>query len=116
MSSCWTPGGAAHHRCGNWLSWWPRSQNVTNTLLSRTNQVGAPWLGRSVTSGRAVQMARRRSRGRSPALASSSRAVSLVAAVAQVCLSPGRQAVADLQAEGEAELLELADVALERRD
>jgi len=34
---------------------------VTKELLPRTNQVGAPWLSRSVTSGRARQIARIRS-------------------------------------------------------
>ncbi len=36
---------------------------MTNDDLSRTNQVGALWLGRSVTCGKAVQIARRRSSG-----------------------------------------------------
>ncbi len=37
--------------------WWS-SWNITNVFLSRTKNVGAPWLGRSVTSGRARQAAR----------------------------------------------------------
>jgi hypothetical protein len=57
-SSCWAPGGPAHHRWGKSLSWWPWAHSVTKALLPRTNQVGAPWLSRSVTSGSARQIVR----------------------------------------------------------
>jgi hypothetical protein len=50
---------------------------VTNTLLSRTNQVGAPWLGRSVTSGKDRQIRRSAS--------SASRGWSAVIVAAQPC-------------------------------
>ena len=58
ISSCCAPGGAAHHRCG--ISCRDdRAARASRTIfLPRTNHVGVPWLGRSVTSGKAVQIVR----------------------------------------------------------
>ena len=50
------PGGAGHHSARRPSPWWS-SWYITNDFLPRTNQVGAPWLGRSTTSGNATQMA-----------------------------------------------------------
>src|SRR5580704_12669467 len=58
VSSCCAPGRPAHHRCGNSSLWWPLAHSVTNDFLPPTNQVGAPWLSRSVTSGSARQITR----------------------------------------------------------
>ncbi len=74
------PGGAAHQRCGNSSSWCPSAHSMTKLFLPRTNHVGAEWLGRSVTSGRARQMARRRVR-RSEAMARRYRPERVAAAV-----------------------------------
>ena len=60
-SSC-APGGAAHHSASRPSPWWS-SRNITNVFFSRTKNDGAPWLSRSVTSGRARQAARTRSNG-----------------------------------------------------
>ena len=58
-STSWAcvPGGAAHQMASR-PSWWWSSRNITNVFLSRTKNVGDPWLGRSVTAGRSRQMRR----------------------------------------------------------
>src|SRR5512139_3582647 len=57
MASC-APNGAAHQN-PNAVPWW-RFEKVTKVFLSRMNQVGSPWLKRSVVSGRSRQISRRR--------------------------------------------------------
>ena len=55
-----TPGGAAQTKNGNSMSWCPCSRSVAKETFPRMKNVGAPWLGRSSTSGRSRQIRRNR--------------------------------------------------------
>ena len=46
------PAGAAHQIAKRPSPWWSVS-TITNGRLPRTKNVGAPWLSRSLVSGRA---------------------------------------------------------------
>src|SRR5919108_2441532 len=58
-SSPCTPGGAGHQIASRPSPWW-LSRNIASVLWSRTKNAGDPWLGRSLVSGRARQIARTR--------------------------------------------------------
>ena len=63
-SICCMPSAAAHQIAKRPSPWWSVS-TITNGRLPRTKKVGAPWLRRSVVSGRPRQISRIRSSVRS---------------------------------------------------